>query len=375
MKRMGWPKGWIILGVGFLLFGCATAEDVRILDGENRRLHSQVNMIQKDMEPLQKGMEGYRKEVSKEITDLREKNILTRADLSAEVKKVQADLVLRLEALQSDVRNMSTGVEEYKDFIKKPPQEQLRELERLREMVSLRMKNVEDKGRALEEKNRALEARIKASEERFKWAEDRLRGTDDRFKGGEDRLKGTEDYLKGLEDRFKGLDGKIDLVGSKQADLEKRIAAREAKEKEPPPLPPPPVAEVKQPPPPLMGSADLYKDSLDTFYRNDMEGARRKFESFLKNYPNAQLSNNAQFWIGETYYRQKDYERAILEYEKVIVKYPEGDKVPAAMLKQGLAFLELGDRTNARHLLRRVVERYPQSDQAELARKRLEGLK
>ena len=120
---------------------------------------------------------------------------------------------------------------------------------------------------------------------------------------------------------------------------------------------------------------DLYKDAYETFYRGDLEGARRKFEAFLKQYPNTELSDNAQFWIGETYYLKKDFERAILEYEKAMVKYPEGDKIPAALFKQALAFLELGDKTNARNLLKRVIEKYPHSDQAEMAKKKLETIK
>ena len=123
------------------------------------------------------------------------------------------------------------------------------------------------------------------------------------------------------------------------------------------------------------GMGDLYKDAYETFQKGDLEGARRKFEAFLKQYPNTELSDNAQFWIGETYYLKKDFEKAILEYEKAIVKYPEGDKIPAALFKQALAFLELGDKTNARNLLRRVIERYPQSDQAEMAKKKLETIK
>jgi TolA-binding protein len=64
-----------------------------------------------------------------------------------------------------------------------------------------------------------------------------------------------------------------------------------------------------------------------------------------------------------------------LEYEKAIAKYPEGDKISAAIFKQALAFLELGDKANARNLLKRVIERYPHSDQAEMAKKKLEGIK
>ena len=75
------------------------------------------------------------------------------------------------------------------------------------------------------------------------------------------------------------------------------------------------------------------------------------------------------------YFLKKVFEKAILEYEKVIVKYPEGDKVSSALLKQGLAFLELGDKTHARNLLKRVTDRFPQTEQAEIAKKKLETIK
>jgi tol-pal system protein YbgF len=156
------------------------------------------------------------------------------------------------------------------------------------------------------------------------------------------------------------LEGKISAVASKQIEQEKLILTKEI------------PAELKGV---STGMGDLYKDAYETLHRGDFEVARRKFETFLKQYPNTELSDNAQFWIGETYYLKKDFERAILEYEKAIVKYPEGDKIPAALFKQGLAFLELGDKTNARNLLKRVIEKYPHSDQAELAKKKLETIK
>jgi tol-pal system protein YbgF len=372
---------WMIVATGLLLFGCAAKEDVLILDNQIRHLQSQFNIVQKDLEPLRKGTENYRREVA----ELREANILTKAELSAEIKKMQADQTLRMESLQSEVRNFSTGVEEIKDFAKKPTPELILELERLR----VRAKTLEEKGRALEEKNRALEERVRATDERFKWVEDRLKGAEERSKSAEERsksaeersksaeerLRGGEERLRGSEDRLKGLDGKLEQVGAKQSDLEKRMATRETKDRESPPPTTATVESSKVPPAALVSSGDLYKDAYATYQRGDIEESRKKFEIFLKNYPNTELSDNAQFWIGETFYRQKDYERAIIEYEKVIVKYPEGDKVSAAVLKQGMAFLDLGDKTNAKNLFRRVVERYPQSEQAELARKRLEGIK
>ena len=120
---------------------------------------------------------------------------------------------------------------------------------------------------------------------------------------------------------------------------------------------------------------DLYRDAFETFNKGDLVKARRKFEAFLKQYPNTELSNNAQFWIGETYYQKKDFEKAILEYEKVITQYPEGGKIPVALFKEALAFFELGDKENARRLLRGLIERYPYSYQAEIAKRKLETIK
>jgi tol-pal system protein YbgF len=120
---------------------------------------------------------------------------------------------------------------------------------------------------------------------------------------------------------------------------------------------------------------DLYKDAYETFQKGDLAGARKKFVAFVKQYPNTELSGNAQFWIGETYYQKKDFEKAILEYEKAISKYPESSKIPAALFKQALAFLELGDKTNARNLLKKVIGRHPHSEQADMAKKKLETIK
>jgi tol-pal system protein YbgF len=151
------------------------------------------------------------------------------------------------------------------------------------------------------------------------------------------------------------MEGKI-----KQAELEKSTPAKGD------------LPEVKKL---SAGMEYLYKDAYESFQRRDFDGARKKFETFLKKHPNAELSGNAQFWIGETYYQKKDFEKAILEYEKAISKYPESSKISAALFKQALSFLELGDHTNARRLLRWVIERYPHSEQLEMAKKKLETIK
>ena len=285
---------WIFLPIGVFLLGCATIRDVRTLDREIDKIYSELSVLRKENSSLENKMSA----------------------LSEENQKLRTELLFRLENLQSEIRTLSTSVEEYKDYLKKPS----KEIVHMKEDVEVRLKALEEKRKSLEEKNRALEEKIKE-----------------------------------MENRLKGVEGKV-----KQAELEKSSPAQEAS----------PEAKGLS-----AGMGDLYKDAYETFQRGNHEGARKKFEAFLKQYPNTELSGNAQFWIGETYYQKKDFEKAIVEYEKTITKYPEGGKISAALFKQAMAFLELGDKTNARNLLKRVIEKFPHSDQAEMAKKKLEAMK
>jgi len=119
---------------------------------------------------------------------------------------------------------------------------------------------------------------------------------------------------------------------------------------------------------------ELYSYAKGAFDAGDWETARSGFVDYLKRFPKSQRADNAQFWIAEIYYREKWYEKAILEYQKVIESYPKGNKVPAAMLKQGMAFTNLGDRSNARLILRELVAKHPKTSEAEIAQKKLKGL-
>jgi tol-pal system protein YbgF len=115
----------------------------------------------------------------------------------------------------------------------------------------------------------------------------------------------------------------------------------------------------------------LYAQGKKAFDGEDFGGARGAFETLLKKFPRSDQADNAQFWIGETYYRENWYEKAILEYQKVIENYPNGNKVPAALLKQGMAFTELGDKENARLIFKDLIDRFPRSTESKIAVQKL----
>lgn len=131
-----------------------------------------------------------------------------------------------------------------------------------------------------------------------------------------------------------------------------------------------PTVPVKKEP----SEDELYRQAKQAFDQGDSETARNLFQELLKRYPKSERSDNAQFWIGEIYYREKWYEKAILEYQKVIENFPKGNKVPASLLKQGFAFLNLGDKTNSRIILQELIRKYPQTNEAKIARDKLKDL-
>ncbi|MBX3333016.1 MAG: tol-pal system protein YbgF [Nitrospira sp.] len=131
---------------------------------------------------------------------------------------------------------------------------------------------------------------------------------------------------------------------------------------------------------PLQSSSDSpdrarYDRLLTMFRDGDLEGARQGFAGFLSEYPNSSLAPNARFWLGESYYGKKDFQKAIDAYDKVEIDYPSSEKVPAALLKKGYAYLAMKDLKRAHSAFRQVMTLYPGSAEAGRASDKLAQLK
>ncbi len=102
--------------------------------------------------------------------------------------------------------------------------------------------------------------------------------------------------------------------------------------------------------------------------------ARELLSAFIAEHPTHELADDAQYWIGQSYFQEKNFERAILAFNKVQVDYANGDKAPESLLLEAFSFLNLGDRASARELLGRVISKYPDSVAALTARGQLDAL-
>ena len=126
---------------------------------------------------------------------------------------------------------------------------------------------------------------------------------------------------------------------------------------------------------PMVEAPEDYKKIYDAAYlevtRRSYDLAVSGFREFISKYPHSNLADNARYWIGESYYAQRQFKEAALEFERVIGDYPNQDKVPAAMLKAGLCRQELGEKAKADQLWQKLLKQYPKSPEALLAKEKL----
>jgi tol-pal system protein YbgF len=118
-----------------------------------------------------------------------------------------------------------------------------------------------------------------------------------------------------------------------------------------------------------------YERLLALFRDGDLDGARRGFAAFLRDYQNSDLSPNARYWLGESHYGKKDYRQAIDSYDRVELDFPQSEKIPAAILKKGYAYLAMKDKKRASLAFKQVVTLYPRSPEAGKASDKLSQLK
>jgi tol-pal system protein YbgF len=103
--------------------------------------------------------------------------------------------------------------------------------------------------------------------------------------------------------------------------------------------------------------------------------AAEEFQSFLDRYPGSEYSDNAQYWLGESYYVTRNYDLALTAFQDLLDRFPESPKAPDALLKIGYTHYELEQWDSARSALTQVQEQYPDSTLSRLAENRLRSMR
>ena len=237
--------------------------------------------------------------------------------------------------------------------------------------------NREDEEQALRHQAASLRAKMDALNEEMRTLSGRIEEIEyllkrqtqvdaESVKIEEDKIARLANTAKSNDHRIYRIEQYLNFEPSKQIPPTEKAVEQPAAN-----IAPAPAGQIKTESP----EDEIYRMAKQAFDQGDSDAARKKFQELIQRFPQSERADNAQFWIGEIYYREKWYEKAILEYQKVIEKYPKGNKVPASLLKQGLAFFNLGDKSNARLILEELIKKYPKSNEAQIAKDKVKDLR
>ncbi len=123
--------------------------------------------------------------------------------------------------------------------------------------------------------------------------------------------------------------------------------------------------------PPLQ---ETYQAGLRDFNTGRYQVAQGEFQDVLTYYPQDDLAGNAQFYLGEIAYLQKDYTGAVKDYNAVLEGFGGSPKAASAQYHKGLALLAEGKRDAGIRELRALIQRHPQTPEATQARAKLNGM-
>jgi len=119
---------------------------------------------------------------------------------------------------------------------------------------------------------------------------------------------------------------------------------------------------------------ELYNSAYGDFIKGSYDLARQGFQEYVNHYPDTELSDNALYWVGETFYVDRKFDKAVDAFDRVIQLYPKGDKAAATILKKGFSYLELKNNKAGIKELRWLIRKYPSSNSAKLAKARLKSM-
>lgn len=141
------------------------------------------------------------------------------------------------------------------------------------------------------------------------------------------------DEFRILKENMADLNSKMGRLQTKFVDVENAVKTMQN------PPPPPPAAAGTEPtpgtaaagvpglsqmsrPPAGVSAETVYRDA----YRDQLAGkndqALEGFENYLRWYPGTDLACNAQFYIGNVYFKKKELEKALAAFDDVLEKYP-----------------------------------------------------
>ncbi len=112
------------------------------------------------------------------------------------------------------------------------------------------------------------------------------------------------------------------------------------------------------------------------FYRAERYAeAGQAFSEFMQQYPQSAHAANVYYWMGNSYFLNRNYANAVAAYRILLDKHDDHPRASESMLNMAESQLMLKQKAAAQKTLKQLIARFPGSDAAAQAKKRLAKLK
>ena len=113
--------------------------------------------------------------------------------------------------------------------------------------------------------------------------------------------------------------------------------------------------------PPSQTPRDEYDLAYGYVLRKDYALAEETLRSFLSKYPDDRLVGDATYWLGESMFQRQRFRDAAEAFLKVSTKYESSAKAPDALLRLGQSLAALGEKEAACASLGEVLHKFPRA--------------
>ena len=180
-----------------------------------------------------------------------------------------------------------------------------------------------------------------------------------RFSEMEKKLAAAEAKVKKMEDEKLSAEKAKKLAEQKKKDQEAAAAKANKTKKD----------QVKE----KYGkktAKELYDQAFSAIKKQNYKQAQEEFEAFLLLYPKSELSGNAQYWLGESFFARSMYSKAAVAFAEGFQNYRESQKAPDNLFKLGVTMAKMNKKDEACIAFKNFAKEYPKVSDS--MKKRLE---
>ncbi len=111
-----------------------------------------------------------------------------------------------------------------------------------------------------------------------------------------------------------------------------------------------------------------YQTARRKFEKYDYSSAIEAFQQLMDKHPDHSMADNCQYWIGESYYGLKQYDKAIIEFQKVF-GYAQNDKHDDAQLMIAQSYVRMGKKDRAKSEFQNFLNTFDTSEYVGVAQR------